>query len=48
MGFRAQSQVYWVWVVGGGGYENKVTPNIDPQAIGLPYNKDPNKVPLSS
>ena len=26
----------------------KGTPNMDPQIVGLPYSKDPNKVPLMS
>ena len=30
---------------GGGGYENKGTPNSDPQIVGSPDNKDPNKLP---
>ena len=29
-----------------GVYENARPPNIDPQIVGFPYNRDPNKVPL--
>ena len=34
--------------MGGGGLRKQGAPKIDPQVVEFPYNKDPNKAPLSS